>query len=233
MIKRLNPFGQAVYDTRYKAKLDAAAKRLIASKPIIAYILKHCVAEVEGYSQKEIELMIDQVHTAGVPLATGSSNDMITGEPQESTITGEGRLTFDILTALTFPDGRDITIDLELQGKSDEVSVNEVRGMYYNARQLSMQLGRNNANYLYRHPQKVYSIWILLNASQKDANTISEIYPKMRDLGGHYEGHPKIDIQSEILIRMAKDGEIEKAKNPLLPVTGMLAHCFPKACHRR
>lgn len=46
-------------------------------------------------------MMIDQVHVDSVSLMLGSTNDMMTGEPQESTITGEGRITFDILTMVS------------------------------------------------------------------------------------------------------------------------------------
>lgn len=71
--------------------------------------------------------------------------------------------------------------------------------------------------------QKVYSIWICMNCAQRDANTISEYGMMQRSCVGEYTGSPRIDLLSVIMIRLPKDNEWEKAKNPATNLTQMLS----------
>lgn len=223
---QLNSVGRAVYAADDHAKLDAVVKRLLSQKPILAFILKYSVDEFAAYSMAEIELMIEDVQVSRIQVDPGDTNDVITGMPQENRIPGEGSLTYDIrfFARLQGSASAEYTliIDIEAQGKQGMSYFVETRGIVYDARMISEQVGRNITHEHYEKAQKVYSIWICMNCPQRDANTISKYGIMEKESYGQIGYKPRIDLMDVIVIRLPKDNEGNKAKNPANRLTGML-----------
>lgn len=228
MEKQPNALGKAIYTTQDNAKLDEAVKNLLSQKSILAYILKYAVQEFSPFSLEEIIPMIDQIHVATIAVEPGETNDMITGETQESKVQGEGTVTYDIRFIATLPGGGDpaeynLVINVEAQAKQNLSYCVETRAIAYGSRMISDQIGKNVKKSHYENLQKVYTIWVCMNCAQKDANTITEYGIREVNHVGEYTGTPRIDLISAIIIRLPKDDEWDKAKNPATNLTEMLA----------
>lgn len=231
--ERLNSVGMAVCAADNHAKIDAVVKRLLSQKPILAYILKYAVSLFAEYATAEIELMIEDVQVSRIPVEPGDTNDVITGMPQESRIPGEGSLTYDIRFFVRPPGSVTaeyiLIIDIEAQGKPGQSYFVETRGIVYDARMISEQVGRNITHEHYERAQKVYSIWICMNCPQRDANSISKYGIMEKESYGEIGYKPRIDLMDVIVIRLPKDNEEDKAKNPANRLTGMLATLLSNA----
>lgn len=229
----LNSVGRAVSVADSHAKLDAVVKKLLSQKPILAYLLKYGVNEFAAFSMTEIELMIENVQVSRISVNPGETNDVITGMPQESDIPGEGSLKYDIRFFVRLPGKNNalytMIIDVEAQGEPDQSYYVETRGIVYDARMISEQVGRNITHMHYENAQKVYSIWICMNCPQKDANTISKYGIMEKESYGEIDFEPRIDLMDVIVIRLPKDGEEDKAVNPANNLTGMLTTLLSNA----
>ena len=94
-----------VYLAGKNTEYDAAAKKLLSSKKILAWILKYCVEEFKDCSIADIRdrYIIGIPETASVPVLPDETNaaamvnaDRISGERAEDTSVTEGKVTFDI-----------------------------------------------------------------------------------------------------------------------------------------
>ena len=94
-----------VYLAGKNPEYDAAAKKLLSSKKILAWILKYCVEEFKDCSIADIRdrYIIGIPETASVPALPDETNaagkigaDRISGERTEDTSVTEGKVTFDI-----------------------------------------------------------------------------------------------------------------------------------------
>lgn len=104
----------------------------------------------------------------------------------------------------------------------------ETRGIAYCCRMISEQMGREARNSHYEKLRKVYSIWICMNCSQRDANTISEYQiQKVRQVG-NYTKNPRTDLLHVVMIRLPKDEEQEKVQNQATKITEMLSTLLSK-----
>lgn len=226
--EQVNALGRAVYNADDKAKLDTTVKKLLSHKSILAYLLKYAVEEFESYTIAEIVPMIEDVRIGTVPVEPGETNDVITGMPQEGKIPGEGSLTYDVRFFVRLPGEENraeytLLIDVEAQGEPHQTYWIETRGIVYGSRMISEQVGRNITHGHYEKAQKVYSIWICMNCPQEYANTISEYGITKRKEVGDIDIDPRIDLMSVTVIRLPKDNEWDKAKNPANRLTEMLS----------
>ena len=88
-----------------KAQYDEAAKRLLAQKSLLALILKHTAEEFMEMTEEDIEACIEgnpEIASASVDPDSEQKTE-ITGESTESTIPGEGKITYDIRFAAYKP----------------------------------------------------------------------------------------------------------------------------------
>ena len=176
----------------------------------------------------EIQKMIDTPHISSIAVDPGSTNDMITGEPKDYGETGEGLTVYDIRFDAAIPGTEEgvtyaVMIDVEAQENEYKLYDMETRGIAYCCRMISEQMGREVRNSHYEKLRKVYSIWICMNCSQKDANTISEYQiQKVRQVG-NYTKNPRTDLLRVIMIRLPKDEEQEKVQNQATRITEMLS----------
>ena len=202
-----------------KAGYDAAVKRILAAKCILARILVGTVPEFREYSYAEAEAAIiglPEIATRRVRPDERIKTEAVQGLNTESKLPGEGEVTFDIVFCAIAKEGspQKLYINIEAQ-QSVQLHYDLIcRSIFYPARLLSEQLDREFTTDSYDKIKKVYSIWICMDSPEKSkkklaANTIvqyrirpevlypSENIPKMSF--GRY------DLFSTIFINLVPD----------------------------
>lgn len=170
--------------TEFEACYDAAAKKLLANKQVLAQILQSCVSEYKDCSVQEIaERYIEgepKVGNVGVHL--DDTHSVIRGRNNEDSTLTEGILRYDVLFDAIAPDtsGNSDTeqvirliINVEAQTKFRTKYPLTKRAVYYCARMLSSQHGPVFTSSEYGKIRKVYSIWICTRPPKKYQNTLT------------------------------------------------------------
>ncbi len=173
-------------------KYDTHAKRLLRDKNILASIMTEVVPEFKGYTLEEAKNAIEGKPKVGsVPVRP---TDAIRGISNESSIPGEGTLTFDVVfTAVTKThDETKVYINLEAQSDFHPGYDLITRGVVYGARLISEQMDTEFTPENYDDAKKVYSIWIFMQAPIK--NQLDE---KVSDSIFKYSLKPSILYKSE------------------------------------
>lgn len=174
---------------------DAHAKRILGSRQVLARILQGAAEEYRGYSAGEIEAWIEpDIDIAGNPVRPGggAADRMITGDNTESTVPGEGTVNYDIRLQAYYPRKSGtgqvslmkLLINVEAQKQFYKKHRIVTRGIFYSARMISEQYGREFSHSEYEGLKKVYSIWICMNAPAYVGNAMSEYRITKKDVTG-------------------------------------------------
>ena len=201
----------AVLATDRDAQYDNSAKRLIAHKIILAWILIRTVEEFKGMDPLEVAALIEGIpYISAVPVEPGLTNAVhfqngkrIVGFNTENQEVNEGLVRFDIVFYVRMKDGlSQIIINVEAQ--KDEPGDYEIlnRAVFYVSRLVSSQKERDFENSSYDDIKCVYSIWICMNMEE---NTMSHIHLTKEDLIGSYEWKGNLDLLNIIMIGLAKE----------------------------
>lgn len=220
-----------------RASFDSACKRLLANKIILARILKECVSEyadcnVNDISEKYIE---GTPQIGSVNVHTDEAPEFITGMNSEDKTIFEGTVTYDIRFRAIAPSGDgqiELIINIEAQSKFSPGYPLTKRGLYYCARLLSSQYGKEFSNSHYENLKKVYSIWICLNAPQNRQNTIMRYSVKEDSMVGYApENVENYDLLNVIMICL---GESDSENyNGLLKLLKVLLSDHIKASEKK
>ena len=172
-----------------KEKYDAACKKLLSQKIILAWILKSCVAEyqdciVNDIAEKYIE-GTPQVST--VPVNPDETNPVIQGIRTEDSLLTEGTILYDIRFVAYVPGNkRPVQLIINVEAQSSRTGYPLVmRAIYYCCRMISAQNGPDFTNSHYEKIKKVYSIWISTTPRKKEKNTINRYHITEENLRGH------------------------------------------------
>lgn len=201
----------AVMATDRDAQYDNSAKRLIAHKIVLAWILIRTVEEFKGMEPLEVAALIEGIpYISAVPVEPGLTNAVrfkngkrLVGFNTENQEMNEGLVRFDIVFYVRMKDGlSQIIINVEAQ--KDEPSDYEIlnRAVFYVSRLISSQKERDFENSSYDDIKCVYSIWICMNMEE---NTMSHIHLTKEDLIGSYEWKGNLDLLNIIMIGLAKE----------------------------
>ena len=201
----------AVMATDRDAQYDNSAKRLIAHKIILAWILIRTVEEFKGMEPLEVAALIEGIpYISAVPVEPGLTNAVrfkngkrLVGFNTENQEMNEGLVRFDIVFYVRMKDGlSQIIINVEAQ--KDEPGEYEIlnRAVFYVSRLVSSQKERDFENSSYDDIKSVYSIWICMNMEE---NTMSHIHLTKEDLIGSYEWKGNLDLLNIIMIGLAKE----------------------------
>lgn len=201
----------AVMATDRDAQYDNSAKRLIAHKIVLAWILIRTVEEFKGMEQLEVAALIEGIpYISAVPVEPGLTNAVrfkngkrLVGFNTENQEMNEGLVRFDIVFYVRMKDGlSQIIINVEAQ--KDEPSDYKIlnRAVFYVSRLVSSQKERDFENSSYDDIKSVYSIWICMNMEE---NTMSHIHLTKEDLIGSYEWKGNLDLLNIIMIGLAKE----------------------------
>lgn len=201
----------AVMATDRDAQYDNSAKRLIAHKIVLAWILIRTVEEFKGMEPLEVAALIEGIpYISAVPVEPGLTNAVrfkngkrLVGFNTENQEMNEGLVRFDIVFYVRMKDGlSQIIINVEAQ--KDEPGEYEIlnRAVFYVSRLISSQKERDFENSSYDDIKCVYSIWICMNMEE---NTMSHIHLTKEDLIGSYEWKGNLDLLNIIMIGLAKE----------------------------
>ena len=201
----------AVMATDRDAQYDNSAKRLIAHKIVLAWILIRTVEEFKGMEPLEVAALIEGIpYISAVPVEPGLTNAVrfkngkrLVGFNTENQELNEGLVRFDIVFYVQMKDGlSQIIINVEAQ--KDEPGEYEIlnRAVFYVSRLISSQKERDFENSSYDDIKCVYSIWICMNMEE---NTMSHIHLTKEDLIGSYEWKGNLDLLNIIMIGLAKE----------------------------
>lgn len=193
------------------AQYDNSAKRLIAHKIVLAWILIRTVEEFKGMEPLEVAALIEGIpYISTVPVEPGLTNAVrfkngkrLVGFNTENQEMNEGLVRFDIVFYVRMKDGlSQIIINVEAQ--KDEPGEYEIlnRAVFYVSRLISSQKERDFENSSYDDIKCVYSIWICMNMEE---NTMSHIHLTKEDLIGSYEWKGNLDLLNIIMIGLAKE----------------------------
>lgn len=199
---------------RNKADYDAACKRLLSEKIILAWILKRCLKEFENYDVRQIaeEFIEGQPQVSTVAVTPDETGSIIQGIAQENASLTEGTVFFDIYFYATIPESGEtiqLIINVEAQNKFYPGYPLIKRGIFYGGRMLSAQDGTVFTKSHYEKLRKVYSIWICTNPPKKRENTITRYHITEENLlGSVHEKVKNYDLLSVVMICLSKpDGE--------------------------
>ena len=199
--------------TKEKSEYDAACKRLLSEKIILAWILKTCVAEFECYDVEEIaeQYIEGEPFVSTVPVAPDETAPVIEGLNTAQTSPTEGNVYFDIYFKAIVPGTDEVVqliINVEAQGKFDPGYPLPKRGIFYCGRMISSQAGFVFSNSEYGKLRKVYSIWICMHPPKGRENTITRY--RMREeniIGKDHEPVQNYDLITLVMIHLGEQGE--------------------------
>ena len=193
-----------------KAAYDAACKRLLANKVILAWIMKSCLEEYKDYRVNEIA----EKYIEGVPqIAEAAVNpdedgcegsEQIRGAKNEDSTIQEGTITYDIRFLAIVPGtGETIRLMINVEAQNDFYPGYPIikRALYYCSRMISSQYGTEFTETQYEKIRKVYSIWICPNPPKKRENTITRYFVQEENLVGQVsEQKENYDLLTVVMI---------------------------------
>ena len=178
---------------RLKEQCDAACKRLLSQKYILAWIMKTCMAEykdsaiadiAEKYIEGTPEVGSSPVdgdepavtHGAGAPGADPGVTERIQGADTEDSSITEGTVRYDIKYKAAVPSTKEtvqLIINIEAQNRYHPGYPLLKRAVYYCGRLISAQKGTEFTGSRYGKLKKVYSVWICIKPPERKQNTIT------------------------------------------------------------
>ena len=169
---------QGLHTTDDSAGYDAACKRVLSEKAILARIMKACLTEYRDCSVRDIEekYIEGQPQVSSVPVLPDEEGSVISGLDTEDKSVHEGTVTYDIRFRAIAPDsGEPIGLIVNVEAQNDFYPGYPLtkRGIYYCCRMISSQYGREFTGSHYEKLKKVYSIWICMNPPKNRENTIT------------------------------------------------------------
>ncbi len=205
---------QGLRITDDSAGYDAACKRLLSEKPILARIMKACLEEYKDCDVNEIaEKYIEgQPQVSVIPVLPDEGGTIISGMDTEDKSVREGTVTYDIRFRAIVPGTRErVSIIINVEAQNDFYPGYHLvtRGIYYCCRMISSQHGREFTDSHYEKIKKVYSIWICMNPPKSRKNTITRYRLVEEHLVGEAtEPVKNYDLLSIIIICLGgPDGE--------------------------
>ena len=203
-----------VYLAGKNTEYDAAAKKLLSSKKILAWILKYCVEEFKDCSIADIRdhYIIGIPETASVPVLPDETNaaamvnaDRISGERTEDTSVTEGKVTFDIRFRAITPhnDLVQLIINIEAQRSRHTSYPLLKRAMYYVSRLISSQYGVDFDKAQYGKIKKVYSIWLCMDAPDDRGGITRYHMQEEPEYGNILNEKEDYDLQQVVMVYVA------------------------------
>ena len=171
-----NELARAVLTADIKAQYDAQCKLVLSQKEVLAWILQGVAEEFAQMSVEEIKSCIEGTpEISSEKIYSGQAGERIVGIGNESRITGEGSIYYDIRFLANIPQGRErIRLMINVEAQKDYYPGYQLptRGIFYCARMISSQLGTEFSGSDYDGLKKVYSIWICSEVPENRKNSI-------------------------------------------------------------
>ena len=214
------------YERKIRRAYDAAAKKLLSNKRVLANILKYFTKEFKDCTIKEIiscltsDAKVSRVSKGskksegpeGLGESEGSEEQVddkirlrLDNAGSESVSEKEGTRSFDVKFKVKLPNSDEdveVIINIEAQSKYNTGYRIEKRGTYYLSRLISSQYGVEFLGSDFNKLKKVYTIWICLNVPKEEAGTATGYRMIKEDLIGKYPDTPEdYDLQRMLIVR--------------------------------
>ena len=192
---------QGLRVTDVSAGYDAACKRVLSEKAILARIMKSCLEEYKDCDVGDIAGKYIEGHpqVSSVPVLSDESGTVISGIDTEDKSVHEGTVTYDIRFRAIVPGSEErIAFIINVEAQNDFYPGYPLikRGIYYCSRMISSQYGREFTGSHYEKIKKVYSIWICMKPPQYRENTIT----RYRLVEEHLVGEGKEPVRNYDLL---------------------------------
>lgn len=203
-----------VYLAGKNPEYDSAAKKLLSSKKILAWILKYCVEEFKDCSIADIRdrYIIGIPETASVPVLPDETNaaamvnaDRISGERTEDTSVTEGKVTFDIRFRAITPNNDLVQLIINIEAQRSRRTSYPLlkRAMYYVSRLISSQYGVDFDRAQYGKIKKVYSIWLCMDAPDDRGGITRYRMQEEPEYGNILDEKENYDLQQIVMVYVA------------------------------
>ncbi|MBQ7567854.1 hypothetical protein IJT17_03525 [bacterium] len=205
---------------------DAACKRVLARKTILARIMKSCVAEFRDF---DVDVIADKCidgmpQISQIPADPDATGAFIRGRGQERASTSEGSVFFDIYFDAVAPGtGEAVQLIINVEAQSNYYPGYPLvkRGVYYCARMLSAQKETVFRKSHYEKLRKVYSIWICTDVPRRRQNTITGYELAERNYVGRVcEKTGNYDLITVVMVCLGHEGSSDY--NGILKLLGTL-----------
>lgn len=200
-----------------KSAYDAACKRLLANKIILAWIMKSCLEEYRDFSVDEIaEKYIEgnpQIARTALHPDEGEdvSGEQIKEAKTEDSTIKEGRVTYDIRFYAVAPlSGEMVSLIINVEAQSNFYPGYPIikRGIYYCSRMISSQYGVEFTDSHYERIKKVCSIWICSSPPEYRENTINRYVIREENMIGDIaEKKGNYDLLTVVIICLGLSGD--------------------------
>lgn len=200
-----------------RANYDAACKRLLANKIILAWIMKGCLEEFQDFTVDEIaEKYIEgspQIAQIAVnpDEGTDSKGEQIEGGKTEDSTMKEGTITYDIRFYALVPQSKEtIKLILNVEAQNNFYPGYPIikRGLYYCSRMISSQYGVEFTDGHYEKIRKTISIWICADPPRYRENTITRYAVQEENLVGNTtEKRENYDLITAVIVCLGNAGD--------------------------
>ena len=229
-MNRQTPILETITAADGREKFDAACKRFLSHREILARIIKSCIPEYGGCTIDEIaEKYIEGTpQVDSVPIHRDAVPPRIQGANTVDSSMKEGEYTFDIRFHALLPkevtdkiekksrqqrQAVRVSVDMEAQGRYYVGYPLIARGFYLCARMLSSEYGTVFTGQQFEKLEKVYSIWLVHDAPKKYRNSITRYSAaEHNDVHGRkkFHAHPSAyDLMNVIVIMVGDRNETE------------------------
>ena len=203
-----------IYLAGKNPEYDAAAKKLLSSKKILAWILKYCVEEFKDSSIADIRdrYIIGIPETASVPVLPDETNaaammgtDRISGERTEDTTITEGKVTFDVRFRAITPRNELVQLIINIEAQRSRRTSYPLlkRAMYYVSRLNSSEYGVDFDRAQYGKIKKVYSIWLCMDAPDEKGGITRYRMQEEPEYGNVRTDKEDYDLQQVVMVYVA------------------------------
>lgn len=185
------PIAEDIHVTDRNAQYDAACKRLLSQKIILAWIMRSCLEEYRDCDVKDIaEKYIEGTPQVGeVAVAPDETNaPRIRGMGSQDTSLTESSSVYDIRFMASAPASDEIIqmiINVEAHNKFNPSYPLVKRAIYYCGRMITAQNGTEFVHSEYQKIKKVVSIWVCMAPPNERKNSITRYHLAEENLIGN------------------------------------------------
>ena len=234
-MRRKTSLASGVDVAKKKAAYDAACKRLLSEKIILAWILKSCTTEFRDLDVNTIakQCIEGKPYVSKVPVGPDETAPAIQGMNTAHTSPTEGNVYFDIYFRAVVPKTGEVIqliINVEIQGDFHPGYPLPKRGIFYCGRMISSQAGFVFESSEYGKLRKVYSIWICPNPPKRRENSITRYHMAEECVvGSDHEPKENYDLISLVMIHLGAPEGQESDSLLKLPGTLLSSDTSPAA----
>ena len=216
---------------KIRRSYDAAAKKLLSNKRVLANILKYLTEEFKDCTIKEIMSCLTYTTEVSKERVDDQIFLGLDNAGSETVSTREGIRSFDVKFKVKLPNSNEsaeIIINIEAQNDYRPGYIIEKRGIYYLSRLISSQYGIEFLGSDFNELKKAYTIWICLNVPKEEAGTVTGYRMIQEDIIGNYPDNPKnYDLQRMVIARLGKKKNI-KYKEKIMEMLNILFNIGPQ-----